>query len=69
MQTGEREELPRISVDALHDWERIKNSYTTAAYGILESKMVTRSDADKQKLRGQLQRVRCPLRQKLFRLG
>ena len=58
MQTEEqREELRRISVDSLHDWERIKNSYTTAAYENLEARIAGRSEADKQKLRGQLQRV------------
>lgn len=64
MQTdAQREELPRIAVDSLRDWERIKNSYTTAAYASLEQRMVAvgRTEADKQKLRGQLERVRAAL--------
>ena len=52
-----REEMPRISVDKLQDWERIKRSYTSAAYTTLEARIASRSEADKRMLRGQLQRV------------
>ncbi|KAF7790121.1 hypothetical protein EIP86_001073 [Pleurotus ostreatoroseus] len=51
-----REEMPRISVDKLQDWERIKRSYTSAAYATLEARIASRSEADKRMLRGQLQR-------------
>ncbi|KAI0338175.1 hypothetical protein BDW22DRAFT_1363309 [Trametopsis cervina] len=35
----EREDVPRIAVDTLHDWERIKASYTEAAMQELEDSM------------------------------
>ena len=53
----QREEFPRISVDSLRDWRRIKLSYTTAAYKELEGRIAGRSETDKNMLRGQLQRV------------
>ena len=56
-----REEMPRISVDKLQDWERIKRSYTSAAYATLEARIASRSEADKRMLRGQLQRVCIPI--------
>ena len=63
MQTGNdtdtREEFPRISVDNLRDWERIRNDYTGAAHSILESRLGGKSETEKRMLRGQLQRVCC----------
>lgn len=57
---NQREEVPRISVDALYNWERIKNSYTKAAHASLEGRIASRSDADKKLLRAHLQKVRLP---------
>ncbi|CAL1702421.1 unnamed protein product [Somion occarium] len=34
-----REDLPRISVDTLHDWNRIKTSYTNAAFSALDTRI------------------------------
>lgn len=56
--SDQREEMPRITVDKLRDWERIKKSYTNAAYANLESRIASRSEVDKRMLRTQLQRVR-----------
>ncbi len=36
----DREDVPRISVDSLADWERIKASYAQAAMGELEESYV-----------------------------
>ncbi|PSS29855.1 hypothetical protein PHLCEN_2v2648 [Hermanssonia centrifuga] len=52
----QREELPRISVDSLHDWERIKASYTDAAMATFETRVASRSEADKKLLRKHLQK-------------
>ncbi|THG98481.1 hypothetical protein EW026_g3712 [Hermanssonia centrifuga] len=52
----QREELPRISVDSLHDWERIKASYTDAATATFETRVASRSEADKNLLRKHLQK-------------
>lgn len=37
---GDREDVPRISVDSLADWERIKASYAEAAMNELEESYV-----------------------------
>ena len=65
MQTGDEtdreDSFPRISVDNLRDWERIKNGYAGAAHSLLESRMSGKSEHEKSVLRGQLQRVGRPL--------
>lgn len=58
-ETDTREEFPRISVDSLRDWERIKNGYTGAAHSLLESRLGGKSETERRMLRGQLQRVCC----------
>lgn len=64
-QQREREDVPRISVDTLHDWERVKASYTDAAMSELEERMNggkegggTRSEGEKEILRAHLRKVR-----------
>lgn len=57
--------MPRISVDTLHDWERIKTSYTNAAMGELEARLSdtneeggTRTEEEKEVLRAHMRKVR-----------
>lgn len=64
-QQREREDVPRISVDTLHDWERVKASYTDAAMSELEERMNggkegggRRSEGEKEILRAHLRKVR-----------
>ena len=64
-QQKEREDVPRISVDTLHDWERIKASYTKAAMTELEERLNhpkegggKRSESEKETLRAHLRKVR-----------
>lgn len=61
-QQKEREDVPRISVDTLHDWERIKTSYTDAAMGELEERLNDpkegRSEEEKEVLRAHMRKVR-----------
>ncbi|KAI0687821.1 hypothetical protein BC835DRAFT_1419656 [Cytidiella melzeri] len=54
----EREDVPRISVDTLQDWERIKTSYVEAAMKELEDSMKRekKDEASKEALRGHLKR-------------
>jgi hypothetical protein len=37
--TEEREELPRIAVDSIQDWQRIKSSYLAAAVSQLDEQL------------------------------
>lgn len=64
-QQKEREDVPRISVDTLHDWERIKTSYTQAAMAELEERLNgpkegggKRTEEEKENLRAHMQKVR-----------
>ncbi|KAI0799874.1 hypothetical protein BC629DRAFT_205218 [Irpex lacteus] len=54
----DREDVPRISVDSLADWERIKASYAQAAMGELEESMKKdkKDEASKEVMRGHLRR-------------
>ena len=55
----EHESIPRISVDSLEDWYRIKESYTKAAMDSLERRVAStpRSTQDIEKLRQHLKLV------------
>lgn len=61
MTDSQREDVPRISVDTLHDWERIKKSYSDAAMTELEERMAKegrfKKDEDKEALRAYLRKV------------
>ena len=64
-QQQEREDVPRISVDTLHDWERIKASYSDAAMAELEERLNDskevggrKTEAEKEVLRAHLRKVR-----------
>lgn len=55
----EHESIPRISVDSLEDWYRIKESYTKAAMDSLERRVAStpRSTQDIERLRQHLKLV------------
>ncbi|KAI0084635.1 hypothetical protein BDY19DRAFT_898225 [Irpex rosettiformis] len=54
---ADREDVPRISVDSLADWERIKTSYAEAAMNELEQSYKERKDeASKEIMRGHLRK-------------
>lgn len=65
---AEREDVPRIAVDSLYDWERIKDSYTRAAFAQLDARAAARPPADQERLRAHLARVRPPPRRRRVRL-
>ena len=60
MEAADREEVPRISVDNLYDWERIKKSYADAAYAQLDARTKGRSKEDKARLRAAMEKVCFP---------
>ncbi|KAK7681977.1 hypothetical protein QCA50_014940 [Cerrena zonata] len=43
-----REDLPRISIDSLHDWTRIRTSYTNAATSALNTRLASSHVDDKR---------------------
>lgn len=55
----QREEIPRIAVDSLEDWYRIKESYTKATMGAFEKRVAStpRSTQDIERLREHLKQV------------
>ena len=58
---AQREELPRISVETLDDWRRIKRNYTLAALGALEEQLgKNASEKDRKALLAHVHRVRSP---------
>lgn len=58
---NQREELPRIAVDTLHDWQRVKASYTNAAVAEFEKRTASRTPAERDALRIHLHKVRVCL--------
>lgn len=56
---SQHEGIPRISVDTLEDWYRIKESYTAAAMTALERRVAAtpRSTQDIEMLREHLKQV------------
>ena len=55
---SQREDLPRISVETLDDWRRIKRNYTVAALAALEEQLSgNNSEEDRQVLLAHLHRV------------
>lgn len=55
---NQREELPRISVDSLQDWQRVKESYASVALSILEEELAsTGSSPEASILRNHVQQV------------
>ena len=54
---NQREELPRIAVDTLHDWQRVKASYTSAALTAFEKRTASRTPAKRDALRVHLHKV------------
>ncbi|KIP02003.1 hypothetical protein PHLGIDRAFT_112510 [Phlebiopsis gigantea 11061_1 CR5-6] len=57
MEADDREEVPRISVDNLYDWERIKKSYEDAAYSQLDARTQGQSKEDRERLRAAMQKI------------
>ena len=57
----EREDVPRVAVDSLHDWARIRMSYTDAAMAQLEARLAgtRRTPAEQERLRSMLEKVRA----------
>lgn len=54
----QREDLSRISVDSLQDWQRIKANYTSAALSALDEELaMSGSAAEKDVLLRHLQQV------------
>lgn len=37
---NQREDIPRISVDSLQDWQRVKDNYTSMALSVLEEELL-----------------------------
>lgn len=58
MDAASREDVPRVSVDNLYDWERIKQSYADAAYAQLDARTKGRSKEDRARLRAAMEKVR-----------
>ena len=55
---SQREDLPRISVETLDDWRRIKRNYTLAALTALDEQLSGNNSAeDRQVLLAHLHRV------------
>ena len=56
---SQREDLPRISVETLDDWRRIKRNYTLSALTALDEQLSGNNSAeDRQVLLAHLHRVR-----------
>ena len=56
---SQREDIPRISVETLDDWRRIKRNYTRAALAALDEQLSPNdSQDDRQLLLAHLHRVR-----------
>ena len=56
---AQREDLPRISVETLDDWRRIKRNYTIAALNALDEQLGPNSaPADRAALLAHVHRVR-----------
>lgn len=55
----EREDVPRVAVDSLHEWERIRRSYADAARQQLEARLAgsRRTPAEQERLRKTLDEV------------
>jgi SpoVK/Ycf46/Vps4 family AAA+-type ATPase len=53
-------DMPRISVDTLKDWERVRDTFTEAMIKLLEDKLAQEgcSEADKEALRAHALEVR-----------
>lgn len=56
---NQREELPRIAVDTLQDWQRVKASYTSTALAEFEKRVASRTPAEKDALKVHLYKVRA----------
>ena len=57
---SQREDIPRISVETLDDWRRIKRNYTIAALTALDEQLSGNDSAeDRQVLLAHLHRVCC----------
>ena len=57
MEAADREDVPRISVDNLYDWERIKKSYEDAAYAQLDARTKGQPKEDRERLRAAMQKA------------
>lgn len=57
-----REDLPRISIDSLHDWNRIRTSYMNAATSALDSRLASSRVDNKraEALRAHMNKVKRP---------
>ena len=55
---SQREDLPRVSVDTIQDWQRVKESYTSAALTILEQEIQSVQSPESVALRSHLQQVK-----------
>ncbi len=59
---SQREDIPRISVETLDDWRRIKRNYTRAALAALDEQLTPDdSQEDRQLLLAHLHHVCHPL--------
>lgn len=54
---NQREDLPRIAVDTLHDWQRVKTSYTNAALATFEKRTASHTPAERDALKVHLYKV------------
>ncbi|KAJ3480358.1 hypothetical protein NLI96_g8410 [Meripilus lineatus] len=54
---NQREELPRIAVDTLQDWQRVKASYTSTALAEFEKRVASRTPAEKDALKVHLYKM------------
>lgn len=56
---NQREDIPRVSVDSLQDWQRIRENYTNAALAALDVELAASSSSSERDLLLQhLHRVR-----------
>lgn len=56
---NQREDLPRISVDSMQDWQRVKESYSSVALSILEEELSSvKSPSEAAALRTHVQQVK-----------
>ena len=57
-----RDDLPRVSLDSLQDWQRIRNNFENAVYATFEDKL-SQSELKEQKqlLQAHIKQVSRPL--------
>lgn len=55
-----REDVPRISVDTVHDWNRIKHNYVEAALSLLDQTLASGGNSHlKHDILPHLNQARC----------